>query len=158
MGIWSSRCYQKHSRGRPNSKIVNCCTLSSQLQPVMINKNFITPIFKKEAKVTLAVVIEGFLFNQLFPKCSKQWMPVSKNFIVRFQHGFFPVGLLLQFTFFTYFYLKNFEKDMQIGAIYTDFSKAFDWVSHAALLAKMSSLVQSSSIVSAITWWVKPKR
>jgi hypothetical protein len=57
------------------------------------------------------------------------------------QHGFFKgrstVSNLIEFTTYV---LNCMENGVQVDAIYTDFSKAFDNVSHRLLLRKLAKL------------------
>jgi ribonucleases P/MRP protein subunit RPP40 len=57
------------------------------------------------------------------------------------QHGFFKgrstVTNLIEFTSYV---LNCMENGVQVDAVYTNFSKAFDKVSHSLLLRKLSNL------------------
>ncbi|XP_051165170.1 uncharacterized protein LOC127283986 [Leptopilina boulardi] len=57
------------------------------------------------------------------------------------QHGFFKNrSTTTNLGVFTNFLLLNMEEKVQIDAIYTDFSKAFDKVDHGILVAKLRDL------------------
>jgi hypothetical protein len=55
------------------------------------------------------------------------------------QHGFFK-GKSTNLIEFTSYLLNCLKNGLQVDAIYTDFSKAFDRVSHMLLLRKLANL------------------
>jgi hypothetical protein len=57
------------------------------------------------------------------------------------QHGFFP-GRSVESNLveFTDFILRTMGKGTQVDAVYTDFSKAFDKISHRILIKKTGCL------------------
>jgi hypothetical protein len=65
-----------------------------------------------------------------------------KSSIMSAQHGFFKgrstVTKLIEFT--SYYVLNCMKNGVQVDAIYTDFSKAFDKVRHRLLLSKLAKL------------------
>jgi hypothetical protein len=68
------------------------------------------------------------------------------------QHGFFKgrstVTNLIEFT--SYYVLNCMKNGVQVDAIYTDFSKAFDKVSHMLLLRKLAKLGFGGSFLAWI--------
>lgn len=75
-----------------------------------------------------------------------------KNHVSSRQHGFFPGrSTTTNLMLFNNYVVNSVEKGFQVDTIYTDFSKAFDKVSHEVLLDKMSRL--NSSVVPL--HWIK---
>lgn len=72
----------------------------------------------------------------------------SINFFYPFQHGFRKsLSCETQLAEFTHDLLQHMDDNLQIDAIFLDFSKAFDRVSHKHLLAKLSPLGISPNII-----------
>lgn len=105
----------------------------------------ITPVFKSGNKCDVGnyrpiskISTISKLFEQIV--CSKL------NFFVRpiisqNQHGFVcGRSTVTNLAIFTHYCIDAFEKRKQVDTIYTDFSKAFDRISHAILLAKLEKL------------------
>lgn len=76
----------------------------------------------------------------------------SINFFYNHQHGFRKhFSCETQLAEFTHDLLKSMDDNLQIDAIFLDFSKAFDRLPHNLLLSKINSLGIAQNIVS----WIK---
>ena len=121
---------------------VSMCTGSF---PSLWKLSHIIPIFKSGRKNKI-VNYRGISLQSALPKvfdalvCDRLYV-VSKRIICHNQHGFMrkrsTVTNLLAFTDFV---TSIFSINGQVDTIYTDFSKAFDKVSHSILLLKLSRL------------------
>lgn len=90
------------------------------------------------------VILPSYL-SVLSPKANF----LIRNFISYNQHGFLPGrSTTTNLVVFSKHCLEAFERRCQVDAVYTDFSKAFDKVCHAALLAKLFRLGVHSSMLS----------
>lgn len=119
--------------------------LSSGHFPARWKSSYITPIFKKGddtdiknyrpicIQSALPKIFEALVLDLIYPSILKV---IDKN-----QHGFVSgrstaTNLLLYHNYIT----ESFAKKKQVDSIYTDFSKAFDKVSHKLLLSKLYAL------------------
>lgn len=120
-------------------------SLKFQIFPSSWKTSFVTPIFKSGKKdciknfrpitvlPALPKLFELLLISHLSWHC--------RNTIVDQQHGFVSgrstaTNLLL----YQNDIVRAIEKGLQVDAIYTDFSKAFDRVNHSLLLAKLTAV------------------
>lgn len=105
----------------------------------------ITPIFKKGDKhdVTnyrpisklpiLSKILEKIVYDQLYPTIA--------NTITQNQHGFMKYrSTTSNLALFVNYLHSNMDERVQVDAMYTDFSKAFDRVIHSILLNKLTRL------------------
>lgn len=105
----------------------------------------ITPVFKngKRDDVTcyrpisklssVSKIFEHVIYKRLFF--------ITKAWITPKQHGFFAGrSTTTNLTVFNEYCISAFEQGSQVEAIYTDFSKAFDKVSHSILFAKLQNM------------------
>lgn len=105
----------------------------------------ITPVFKDGrrddvtcyrpiSKLTcVSKVFEHVVYKRLYF--------ITKSFISPNQHGFFTGrSTTTNLTLFTEYCISAFEQGSQVETIYTDFSKAFDKVSHNILLSKLEHM------------------
>jgi hypothetical protein len=113
--------------------------------PQLWKTSFISPIFKKGCKKNICnyrpiaklscipKVFEKLVYNLIKQDCYKV---ISSR-----QHGFIKgrstTSNLLEFSSFC---LSSFESRNQVDCVYTDFSKAFDKLSHSLILFKLRAL------------------
>jgi hypothetical protein len=116
----------------------------------------ITPIFKSGNRDDISSY-RGISCTSSIPKlfeaviCNAFKNIVSKHISVS-QHGFMPGrSTTTNLTEFTNKTIKALENHMQVDSIYTDFSKAFDSISHCKTLENIYDFGFSSSFVL----WVK---
>lgn len=116
----------------------------------------ITPVFKegKRDDVTcyrpisklscISKLFEHVVYKKLF-FLTKSW--ISPN-----QHGFFSGrSTVTNLTLFSEYCLNALECGSQVEAVFTDFSKAFDKLSHSILLSKLQQLGFHSNFLQ----WIK---
>ncbi|CAG9137746.1 unnamed protein product [Plutella xylostella] len=119
----------------------------------------VAPIFKggTKSKATdyrpvsvlscISKLLEKIVYDSFYPLISKN---IPEN-----QHGFMRkrsvVSNLLQSSCYV---LNNIDGGNQVDAIYTDFSKAFDKVSHYVLLTKLSAMGVHGSLLRWVTSYV----
>ena len=91
---------------------------------------------------------EKLIYNYLFSHV--------KNIIIQEQHGFFS-GRSLETNLFLYseFLYANLDDRIQVDAVYTDFSKAFDKVSHNILLARLAEVGVGGSLLRWVESYIK---
>ncbi|KAI5644821.1 reverse transcriptase (RNA-dependent DNA polymerase) domain-containing protein [Phthorimaea operculella] len=111
--------------------------------PKIWKSAFITPIHKKGPKnaienyrpisklCLLAKVLERLVFDQLYNEV--------KSVIIPQQHGFVRGrSTVSNLVLFNEHLTYSMDKGMQVDAIYTDYSKAFDRIDHSILLQVIS--------------------
>lgn len=130
-------------------------SLSSGVVPAIWKSAWLTPIFKKGDRLC----ISNCRGVTLLCACSKVFEPIvlesllfkCKSWISSQQHGFMPglstVTNLMNFISST---IDCLDHGLQLDAVYTDFSAAFDRVPHSLLLAKLLKLGFSTVLVDCI--------
>lgn len=114
---------------------------------------FITPVFKSGRKedVTcyrsisklsvVSKIFEHAIYNKLYF--------ATKSIIIPQQHGFrCGRSTISNLMVFTDYCISQFEARLQVDAVYTDMSKAFDKLSHEILLHKLRCLGIHSSFLN----------
>jgi hypothetical protein len=100
---------------------------------------------------TPAKVFELVLYSNIFPHV--------KSHITGMQHGFYPsrsiVTNLVNFTSFT---SKILDCKGQVDTVYTDFSKAFDKVSHFVLLSKLNYYGFSNNLIKLFSSYLQNRQ
>jgi hypothetical protein len=117
-------------------------SLSSGIFPDIWKTAHITPIFKSgcisdvknyrpiSLLCTVSKVLESIVTDCLFE--------TFKSVIIPMQHGFFKSrSTVTNLLNYTEFLQRCMDKQIQVDVIFTDFSKAFDKVSHMRLLYKL---------------------
>ncbi|XP_050294283.1 uncharacterized protein LOC126734630 [Anthonomus grandis grandis] len=107
--------------------------------------SYVTPIFKSSNTSDVSnyrgVCLQSTLPKLLDALVTKQLSWQCKSLIINSQHGFQKGRSTVTNLICYEDYLFNaFGKGSQVDAVYTDFSKAFDRVNHALLLAKLQAL------------------
>lgn len=139
---------------KPLTQLFNW-SLTSGVFPEKWKLSFLKPIFKAGRRndirnyrgiAKLSIIpklFEKLVYDQLYDQVG--------NFISDYQHGFMKRKStstnLLEFTSSA---IKRIEKGSQIDTIYTDFSKAFDRISHSILLYKLERYGFSTNIINWI--------
>jgi hypothetical protein len=120
-------------------------SLSSGIFPSKWKNSFLIPIFKAGKRTDIgnyrgvailscfAKLFEVLVYSHLFFAVKSVISPSQHGFVA----GRSTVTNLIEFTSYI---LNNMENGVQIDAIYTDFSKAFDKVNHRLLLQKLSAI------------------
>lgn len=137
--LFIKRC--AHALAYPLSLIYNK-SLRTGIFPSYWKLAYVTPIFKSGDK-SLAQNYRPISKLSVFGKCfealiNRRLIQHVENLISEHQHGFLPgrstTTNLLSFTN----YLKEcFANRLQVDAVYTDFSKAFDKVNRSILVQKL---------------------
>lgn len=119
-------------------KITRVCPILKSGNPANLRNYRPIAILSNFAKV-----FEMSLYTQIFN--------TVKSYISPYQHGFVPmrstVTNLAQFTQYAAHYMDN---KGQVDVVYTDFSKAFDKVSHTILLNKLGQYGLSDNLILLI--------
>ena len=105
--------------------------------------SYITPVYKSGPKQNIEnyrPIAKLQLIPKIFESIVKRKIyEAVKNHISIYQHGFVQGrSTSTNLTLFVNFCLRNMENKCQTDVIFTDFSKAFDRVSHRILLKKLS--------------------
>ena len=111
----------------------------------------ITPVFKdgkRDRPISklscVSKIFEHVIYKKLF-FLTKSW--ISPN-----QHGFFSgKSTITNLTVFSEYCLSALEHGSQVEEVYTDFSKAFDKLSHAILFSKLQQFGFHSNFLK----WIK---
>jgi len=115
----------------------------------------VTPILKSGPKNNIAnyrPIAKISNIAKLFERIAHKLSFLVKTYISTSQHGFVAGrSTTTNLAVFSNYYIHAFDMLSQFDAIYTDFAKAFDKVSHSALLAKLARL----GIHSALLNWIK---
>jgi hypothetical protein len=110
--------------------------------PTMWKKSLVTPI-PKNKEINLIIqyrpISKLSVFGKLFEKIvTAQLCYAIKNHISHTQHGFIKSrSVETNMITFTDFLLSAMDSDIQVDAVYTDFSKAFDKINHNLLIDKL---------------------
>ena len=130
-------------------------TVSAQFNKSWKSANVI-PVFKSGNRSD----IENYRPISILPAVAKVFeclvrdilFNLLKNCIIPQQHGFFPgrstATNLMEFIDFT---ISSFEDGLQVDAVFTDFKKAFDRISHEILLSKLHMI----GVNSRLLLWIK---
>jgi hypothetical protein len=138
-------------------------SLTTGIFPSKWKNSFLVPIFKAGKRTDIgnyrgvailscfAKLFEVLVYSRLFFSV--------KSVITPSQHGFVSgrstVTNLIEFTSFI---LNHLEDGIQIDAIYTDFSKAFDKINHRLLLRKLSRLGFGGSFLKWIASYLSDRK
>lgn len=117
-------------------------SLHSGCMPTIWKQSFVVPIFKSGDRQdiknyrpisklsTIPKLFEKIIYDVIFP--------VIRPCIVQEQHGFVDKrSTESNLCEFVNILLKNMDEGFQVDAVYTDYSKAFDKISHDILLQKL---------------------
>lgn len=118
-------------------------SLSSGYFPVLWKESFIVPLYKNGSRFDIANyrgIAKLSAIPKLFEKLvTSRLVHKFSGIVTSHQHGFVKgrstVSNLLEFTSLA---LEAFTLRLQTDVIYTDFSKAFDTVSHGLLIHKLN--------------------
>ena len=128
---------------RPLTQLINRCILEKSFPSKMKMAN-ITPIYKKKDKLNkdnfrsvnllpiLSKIMERTLFNQIYEFINTKFHP----YLSGFRQGHSCQDVLLRMTEDIG---QSLDKDLTLGVIAIDLSKAFDCMPHGLLLAKLSA-------------------
>lgn len=110
--------------------------------PSIWKKSIITPIPKNNRKDRIdeyRPISKLCVLGKILEKIVTAQMSYSfRNLITEEQHGFFKHRSVdTNMVTFTDFLLKAMDNNAQVDVVYTDFSKAFDKISHDLLLEKL---------------------
>lgn len=128
-------------------------SLTSGVFPKVWKLSYVCPIHKSGSKNEVTNYRPISILSaipKLFEHCIEKVLSAAFNqIIVNQQHGFtsgrsVDTNLFL----FTNFIHASFEKGCETHTIYTDFSKAFDKVSHTLLLSKLSGYGVAGTLLS----------
>ncbi|CAK1593017.1 unnamed protein product [Parnassius mnemosyne] len=138
-------------------------SLRQGVMPLLWKQSIVVPIFKSGDKHNIAnyrrisklsvipKLFEKIIYDSLFP--------VIKPQIVSSQHGFIPGRStetnLCEFQDET---LEAMERGYQVDAVYTDFSKAFDKISHNLMIAKLVNVVVILVVVYIFNYYSASQR
>lgn len=112
--------------------------LVSNYRPVSVLNNF-------------AKVFEMSLYARIFP--------LVKDTITEVQHGFFEGrSTTTNLTYFTQFVSQALDSNSQVDVVYTDFSKAFDRISHSIILSKLSTFGFSQRMIEFFASYLSARR
>ncbi|KAG7298080.1 hypothetical protein JYU34_018850 [Plutella xylostella] len=134
-------------------------SITEGIMPIKWKTAKVAPIFKGGSKSRatdyrpvsvlpcISKLLEKIVYDSIYQLITKN---IPEN-----QHGFMRkrsvVSNLLQSS---YYVLNNIDGGNQVDAIYTDFSKAFDKVSHNVLLSKLSVMGVHGSLLRWVTSYV----
>lgn len=138
-------------------------SLNSGIFPQNWKYSFLTPIFKSGNRNDIQNY-RGIAILSAIPKlfekliCHKLTEIVSP-FLNKEQHGFIKNrSTITNLSIFTSTIITNMEKGYQTDAIYTDFSKAFDRVSHNVLILKLKYFGIRGSFLKWIKCYLTNRR
>ena len=82
------------------------------------------------------------VFGKIFEKIIHSIiLDCVKNTIIKQQHGFFPCRSIdTNLVTFTEFVVESMDDRTQVDVVYTDFSKAFDKISHPLLMVQLAEV------------------
>ena len=146
----------------PLTHVINLC-IGYNTYPEMWKLTKITPVpenenhdkIKNHNPVALqpvpAKIFESVVHQQLFEQI--------KHYITPYQHGFFASrSVLTNLVNFTEAVRTEFDKGLQVDAVYTDFEKAFDKVNHGLLLQKMGAMGFSERLIQLFSSYLKNRQ
>lgn len=112
----------------------------------------ISPIFKSGQRDNVEnyrPISKLCIFGKLLEKIIyNRVLPSVKNIIIEEQHGFFPGrSLETNLLSFSEHVIEQIDAQGQLDTIYTDFSKAFDKISHEKLLRRLADVGLPESLV-----------
>jgi hypothetical protein len=128
-------------------------SIESGLFPTLWKASFIVPIFKKGDRSDVSnyrpICIQSCI-PKLFEKILLNKIKADLALVIScHQHGFLPGrSTLTNLVEFHSDIMDTLVRKRQLDCIYTDYSKAFDRVSHPILIAKLQSLGMDGSLLS----------
>ena len=124
--------------------------------PIVWKESYIVPIFKNGDKEdvqnyrsiskqsAIPKILDSLIYDQLSWSC--------KRFFIEEQHGFIAgKSTITNLVVYQSDLLDALEKNYQVDAIYTDFSRAFDRINHELLMARLRAIGFDERSVS----WLK---
>nr|CAH7748267.1 unnamed protein product [Callosobruchus chinensis] len=140
---------------KPLTVIFNA-SLEQNTFPAIWKKSSITPIYKSGNRYmaqNYRPISKLCIFSKIFEKLIYGEILFDvKNLIIDQQHGFFPERCLdSNLLCFSDFVSDAIDRNIQVDAVYTDFSKAFDRVNHNLLLSKLIEVGVRSSLVKWVS-------
>lgn len=134
---------------QPLTRIFNLAINTSTF-PELWKRARVCPVFKKGDNAIICNYRQISIlsnFAKVFEQCLYQDIYYSvKNFISPDQHGFVKGrSTVTNLALITQYIATNLDSGRQVDVIYTDFTKAFDSVSHDILLHKLTFFGFSSS-------------
>lgn len=137
-------------------------SLKTGVFPDYWKTSFITPIFKAGNRADIQNY-RGVSICSAIPKLFDSLVcnvlaAACKHFIIPEQHGF-AQGKSTTTNLLVYenYLLNALENRLQVDSIYTDFSKAFDKVSHKMLVAKLGALGFGDIVVAWFASFLKDR-
>ena len=135
-------------------------SLKTGIFPERWKTAMIVPIFKGGQKSDISnycPISKISVIPKLLEKIIYQdFFSLVKNVIISEQHGFFR-GRSLETNLFMFCeYLHcHMDKRIQVDAVYTDFSKAFDKISHNVLLSRLAEVGVGGNLLRWVESYVK---
>lgn len=120
-------------------------SMSTGVMPDVWKKSYVVPIFKSGDKhdvrnyrgisklSVLPKVFEKIVYDCVYPTISSILIPEQHGFVAR-RSTETNLGVFLDFV------LESMGKGCQVDAVYTDYSKAFDKISHSILISKLEEV------------------
>ena len=130
-------------------------SLSDSIVPCIWKSAFITPIFKSGDKHNISnyrpISIISCIPKMLDSIVTSKLSTILAPRIVETQHGFLKArSTVSNLLIYTDYISEALDKLRQVDAVYLDFAKAFDSVSHNKLLSKLTSF----GIGGALFGWI----
>ena len=137
-------------------------SLSTAIFPAIWKKSFVVPIYKKGGRSDIKnyrPIAKLSSIPKIFESLITDTLTFNiKSILCPQQHGFVKgrstTTNLLEFVTYCF---DNFNNRSQVDCIFTDFSKAFDKLSHDLLLTKLSKLGFNRNFVSWISSYLSPR-
>lgn len=127
-------------------------SLSTGIFPTRWKSSKVTPIFKSGKRNDVSCY-RGISTTSMIPKLfeivvCKSFKSIIPRHLSNCQHGFIPGrSTTTNLVEFTSYIVKSIEQHRQVDAVYTDFRKAFDSISHCKALESLQSFGFSTDFV-----------
>ena len=137
-------------------------SISSSSFPNLWKSSFIIPVHKKGSKTDISnyrPIAKLSCIPKVFESIiSSSFSSICKTVISSNQHGFVPnKSTTTNLMEFSSDILAAFDSRLQVDCVYTDFSKAFDKLSHSVITFKMRKLGFPSSIINWVTSYLSDR-
>ena len=127
--------------------------------PRLWKRAYVVPIFKSgdfNCVTNYRPISKLDIFSKVFESIIHKFLLNNiKSQIILEQHGFFPKrSVESNLVDYSNYILNSMDQQIQVDSVYTDFSKAFDKISHNILIAKLAEVGVHGDLLRWLTSYI----